>query len=146
MAFVHGKGAAIRIKDSGGTVRDLSTYVDEVSLPFRVDTAETTTYGKNSKTYIVGLRDSTLSMRGKFDSTATSGPDVVLSGLLGNPPSASGTQFQYGPEGSATGKVRYHGDCILTSYEVSAPVGDVVSFSAEFQITGDVTRDTSAFA
>lgn len=145
MPFVHGKGAHIRIRDTGGTVRDLSAYVDEVSFPWKVDPAETTTFGKNSKTYIVGLKDASLSVRGKFDSTATSGPDVVLSGLLGAPPAASGTHFQYGPEGSTTGKPRYHGDCILTSYEVSAPVGDVVTFSAEFQVTGDVTRDVSAF-
>ena len=50
--------------------------------------------------------------------------------------------FEYGPEGSTSTRVKYSGECILTSYETSAGVGDVVSFTASFQISGAVTRGT----
>ena len=60
----------------------------------------------------------------------------------------NGTQaslsFEYGPEGTTSGRKKYSGECIITSYEVSSPVGDVVTFSLEAQNTGDVTVGTWA--
>lgn len=135
MPFVHGKSAVFKVDDSGGTLRDLSSYLEEVSFPRSVETAETTTFGNNAKTYITGLSDATISITGLFDATA----DGYLAGVIG----ASATlSFEYGPAGSTAGNVKYSGECILTSYEVSAPVGDKVSASAEFQVSGAITRGT----
>lgn len=135
MPFVHGKSAVFKVDDSGGTLRDLSSYLEEVSFPRSVETAETTTFGNNAKTYITGLSDATISITGLFDATA----DGYLAGVVG----ASATlSFEYGPAGSTGGNVKYSGECILTSYEVSAPVGDKVSASAEFQVSGAITRGT----
>lgn len=137
MAFVHGKSAVFKLDDSGGTLRDLSAYLDDLGFPRDIETAETTTFGVagSAKTYIVGLSDATISISGKFDSTA----DGYLAGVLGQSATLS---FEYGPEGSASGKVKYSGECIMTSYEVSASVGDVVTASADFQVTGQITRGT----
>ncbi len=135
MAFVHGKSAVFKVDDSGGTLRDLSAYLEEVSFPRSIETAETTTFGNSAKTYITGLTDATISITGIFDSVA----DGYLAGVIG----ASATlSFEYGPAGSAGGTIKYSGECIMTSYEVSAPVGDKVSASAEFQVTGAITRGT----
>lgn len=135
MAFVHGKSAVFKVDDSGGTLRDLSAYLEEVSFPRSIETAETTTFGNSAKTYITGLTDATISITGIFDATA----DGYLAGVIG----ASATlSFEYGPAGSAGGAIKYSGECIMTSYEVSAPVGDKVSASAEFQVTGAITRGT----
>jgi len=137
MAFVHGKSAVFKLDDSGGTLRDLSAYLDDLGFPRDIETAETTTFGVSgsAKTYIVGLSDATISISGKFDSTA----DGYLAGVLGQSATLS---FEYGPEGSSSGKVKYSGECIMTSYEVSASVGDVVTASADFQVTGQITRGT----
>jgi len=138
MAFVHGKSTVFKVDNSGGTLTDISAYVDNVDFPQTVETAETTTFGSGSKTYIVGLKDSTISISGKWDGAA-SAVDVTLSGILGQ--SATVT-FEYGPSGSTAGNVKYTGECMLTNYSVSAPVGDVVTFSGDFQVTGAVTRTT----
>lgn len=137
MAFVHGKSAVFKVDDSGGTLRDLSAYLDDLSFPRDVETAETTTFGVagSAKTYITGLSDATISASGKFDATA----DGYLAGVVGH---ATPLDFEYGPAGSAGGAVKYSGTCILTSYEVSASVGDVVTASADFQVTGQITRGT----
>lgn len=137
MAFVHGKSAVFKLDDSGGTLRDLSSYLDDLSFPRDIETAETTTFGVagSAKTYIVGLSDATISISGKFDSTA----DGYLAGVLGQSATLS---FEYGPAGSTGGLVKYSGECIMTSYEVSASVGDVVTASADFQVTGQITRGT----
>ena len=131
MAFVHGKNAVFTI-----ATEDLTQYLDNVELDISTDTAESTTLGNDFKTYVVGVSDSSLSISGKWDSTASTGPDAVLQGLIGDAPSA----FEYGPEGDTTGKVKYSGNAILTDYKVTAPVGDVVAFTADFQISGTVTK------
>jgi hypothetical protein len=137
MAFVHGKSAVFKLDDSGGTLRDLSAYLDDLGFPRDIETAETTTFGVagSAKTYIVGLSDATISISGKFDATA----DGYLAGVLGQSATLS---FEYGPAGSTGGLVKYSGECIMTSYEVSASVGDVVTASADFQVTGQITRGT----
>lgn len=137
MAFVHGKSAVFKLDDSGGTLRDLSAYLNDVSMPRDIETAETTTFGVagSAKTYITGLTDSTISISGLFDATA----DGYLAGVVGQSATLS---FEYGPAGSTGGLVKYSGECIMTSYEVSASVGDSVQASADFQVTGQITRGT----
>lgn len=138
MAFVHGKNAYFSLGSAGTetTKVDISAYLNEVGFPQTVETAETTVFGNDSKTYVVGLKDSTISLSGLHDPTV----DNQLTGALGN---ATALDFLYSPEGNATGDVTYSGSAFLTSYEVSSPVGDVVTFSAELQVTGDVTRGTA---
>jgi len=137
MAFVHGKSAFFSLDDSGGTVRDLSTYLNDISMPRDIETAETTTFGVSgaAKTYIVGLTDATISISGLFDATA----DGYLAGVVGGSASLS---FVYGPSGSTAGLTKYSGECFLTSYEVSSSVGDAVQASASLQVTGAITRGT----
>lgn len=132
--FVHGKSTNFQIDDTGGTSRDISNVLTSVDFPETVDTAETTAFGSSAKSYIVGLTDATISVSGIWDSTV----DGYLSG--GAEP-ASRT-FIYGPAGSTAGNVKYTGEAIMTSYSISNPVGDVVTFSADFQVTGAVTRTT----
>ena len=135
MSFGHGKSAVFKLDDSGGTLRDLSSYINEASMPREIETAETTTFGSSAKSYITGLTDATISISGLFHATA----DGYLAGVVGQSATLS---FEYGPLGSTGGMVKYSGECILTSYEVSSPVGDVVTFSADLQVTGAITRGT----
>lgn len=144
MAFLHGKTASFKIDNSSGTLTDISGYCDEVSISRSFETGETTTFGASgsAKTYIMGLTDATISVSGKFDAASSSTVDGVLSGVFGQ---ASSISFEYKASNAATSATNpaYTGESFLTSYQVSAPVGDVVSFSAEFQVTGPVTRATS---
>lgn len=137
MAFAHGKLGFFSLDDSGGTPRDLSTYLNDISMPRDIETAETTTFSVagSAKTYIVGLTDSTISISGLFDPTA----DGYLAGVVGQTASLS---FVYGPAGNTGGFVKYTGECFVTSYEVSSSVGDVVQASASMQVTAAITRTT----
>ena len=136
MAFVHGKGAVVNIDDSAGTPRDLSAYITSSDFEITAETAETTAYGKSAKTFIVGLKDGKVSFNGNWDVTATTGPDAVLSGLIGVGP----LTVDWRPAGSASTNVKYTGEAICTSYKASAPVGGIVTFSASFQFSDTVTR------
>lgn len=136
MAFVHGKGAVFKIDSAAGTLQVLTAFLDNVDTNFTVDMAETTTMGAEAKTYVSGQSDNTISISGKFDGTAVTGPHVVLAALIGLETTSS---FEIGPEGSSAGKQKLLGECFMTGYTVGMPVGDVVSFTADFQVTGAVT-------
>ena len=130
---VHGKSTDFELDDTGGTSRSLSNVLTSVDFPETIDTAETTAFGATSKSYIVGLRDATISVSGLWDAT-------VDGYIIGTEPATR--SFIFGPAGSTSSNVKYTGECILTNYSISNPVGDVVTFSLDLQVTGNVTRGT----
>jgi hypothetical protein len=134
MAFNHGSKASFQVND-GTSLRDLSSYLTSVSFPQSVDTAEVTALGATAKSYIVGLKDSTISIEGIYDPTA----DGYLNTIAGL---TAATAFEYYPNGTPVGstKPKFSGNCFLVSYEVSTPVDGAASFTAEFQVSGAVTR------
>ena len=135
MAFVHGKDSVFKLDNSGGSLTDILAYVNNVDFPETADVAESSVLGSSSKQYLVGLKDSTLGLTGFFDATA----DAIFGAVLGQSATLS---FEYSPEGTSSGKVKYTGECILTNYALSSPVGDVVAYSADLQVSGAVTRGT----
>ena len=135
MAFTHGKDSVFKLDNSGGSLTDISTYVNNVDFPETADVSETTTLGADNKTYIAGLKDATISLSGLWDATA----DAIFGAVVGQSATLS---YEYSPEGTASGKVKYTGEAILTSYAISRPVGDAVGYSADLQVSGAVTRGT----
>ena len=133
MAFTHGKDSVFKLDNASGSLTDISTYVNNVDFPETADVSETTTLGASAKTYIASLRDSTISLSGLWDATA----DAIFGAVVGQSATLS---FEYSPEGTASGKVKYTGEAILTSYAISSPVGDAVGYSADLQVSGAVTR------
>jgi predicted secreted protein len=133
--FKHGKNAQFEL---AGT--NLSNTLNEISLPREIETAETTAFGNQDKTYITGLSDATVSLSGMFDATT----DAAISTIIANLKSGSiaSASFTYGPSGSAGSSPKFTGQALVTSYEISSPVGDVVTYSLELQCTGAVSGST----
>lgn len=136
MAFKHGKDAAFLL----GT-DDLSAFLDSIEWSRSRDTGETTTFGKDDKTYLAGLRDATFTISGKFDSTATTGPAAVLNAAIG---SDTATVAKIREEGTGATLPEIEVSCFCTGYAESIPVGDIVTFTADFQCTGTVDRTAQA--
>ena len=135
MAFVHGKSSVFKLDNASGSLTDISSFVNNVDFPETADVAETSVLGASNKTYIVGLKDATISLSGLFDATV----DAILGAVVGQTATLS---YEYSPEGTGSGKVKYTGEAILTNYALSSPVGDVVAYSADLQCSGAVTRGT----
>ena len=135
MAFVHGKSSVFKLDNASGSLTDISSYVNNVDFPETADVAETSVLGASAKSYIVGLKDSSISLSGLFDATL----DAIAGAVVGQSATLS---FEYSPEGTASGKVKYTGEAIMTNYSLSSPVGDVVAWSADLQVSGAVTRGT----
>ena len=62
--------------------------------------AEGTTLGADNKTYIAGLKDATISLAGLWDATA----DAIFGAVVGQSATLS---YEYSPEGTASGKIKY---------------------------------------
>lgn len=131
MSAVHGIHSYVSF---GGT--DISVFLNDLTWGDEADTAETTTFTILDKTYVGGPRDHTVSASGLYDGDVDA-VDDVLGGLEGT----TGTLI-YGPAGSTSGLKRRSATAILTKYETSGSTGDAVQISADFQISGAVTRDT----
>ena len=142
MAFFDSKVSKFLIDDTGGTQRDLSAYITEVrGLPGRRALNEVTALGDSGARFIPGLEDVTVRLGGLFDDTATSGLDAVLGPLRTH---TSAVDFEYGPEGSSTGDVKYSGTCWVVSYDLRSRVGNLVEWAATLQVESIVSRATFA--
>ncbi|MEU7817061.1 hypothetical protein [Pseudonocardia sp. NPDC049154] len=129
MAFVHGKGTAVTI---GGD--DLSAFANNVAFNRSADSHDVTTFGKNSKVYVGGLKDGTATVSGIYDDAALTGPGAVFRPLIG-----STVELVYMPSGDGTGKTTHTVDVVVTAYEETAPVADMVTWSATLQMSDDIT-------
>ena len=132
--FTHGKSAAFKIDDSGGTLRDISDVLTDVAVSRTADVAEVSAFSNSSKAYVAGLKDATITISGSFDATV----DGYLKGILG----AEGS-FEFYPIGTTGGNPKASGECIMTSYDRTPDVGGAVTFTAAFQVSGDVTEGTA---
>ena len=137
MAFAHGKDTVVWLDNGAGTLTNITAFLNQASIDRMADVAETTVFGLSNKTYIAGLKDGTISIEGRFDPAI----DTIMDADLG---AALTKSVEYGPEGGTTGKIKYSMEVIVTSYTIDNPLDDVVTFSAELQMTGVVTRGTFA--
>jgi hypothetical protein len=112
---------------------NISTKCRSISFPREADVVDTTTFTANAHAYTPTLLDGTITASGPWDAT--------LDGYLAPDLGVSRTVI-YGPQGSTASDQRYTATAILTSYEVSDEVDGVIEWTAEWQISGDVTRDT----
>lgn len=140
MAFAHGKDSVVKLDNEAGTLTDISAYIDNFEFDRMRDIPESSTMGDQAKEYAVpGLRDAKFTMSGKYD-PATGAIDDILGAAFDD--SATRT-VDWSPAGTTTGRPKFSGESWITSYKVTGNIGGLVTFQAEGQVTGDVTRGTN---
>jgi hypothetical protein len=131
MAFVHGKNTYVSLDGD-----DISAFCNSVNNKRSADSHDVTTFGKNSKVYFGGLLDGTFDVEGVYDNSA-SGPKAIVEPLLGTV-----VELIYRPEGTGSTKPETTVDVLVTAYEETAPVADMVTWKATLQSSDDpVTAD-----
>jgi hypothetical protein len=131
MGFVHGKGVEVLYG-----ARKLTSFFNDVSVSRNLDTAETSAFGTSAKSYVTGMQDGTMSVSGMFDGDANAVDDHLKTTIGAD----ASDVVSILPEGTATGSSVFSAAVRQTSYEVSSPIGDVVSVSLEVQADGGVDR------
>jgi hypothetical protein len=133
MAARHGRLAEITV-----ATKSLTAYCNSLDLSIDVDTADKSVFGVAYKNSEPGQYGGTLSLKGNYDPTATVGPAVVLSALIG----AAAFAVLYYPGGNVAGQRLWTFNALLTSYKESSPVGGLVSFEASLLADGAITPTT----
>lgn len=128
MAFKHGKTAVVKLNAT-----DLSAYTNNVAYKRSADSHDTTTFGKTAHTYAGGLKDGTVTLTGIYDDGA-SGPRAIVEPLLGTV-----VTFLHQPEGAGTGNPQDSVSVLVTAYEETVPVADMITWSATLQMSDAVT-------
>jgi hypothetical protein len=133
MAKKHGKNTVITVDAT-----DLSGFISGSDFNRAGDANETTVYGEDDRTYIGGLKGHTFDFEGFYDDDATGPPDTLIDAL------ATSVAVVRQIEGIGTGLPNEAFSGILTAYDESAPVDNVVTFSASVQVSGAITRSDQA--
>jgi len=133
---VHGRLTDFRIDDSGGTLRDISNHVNKVSLNRDAPEIDVTTFQDTARSYIADFDGAEINIEGNANATVMG----YLHPVVGQ---AATLSFQYGPEGTATGKRKMTGECVCTGLtEDGAPAGQQNKFTAKFRVAGAITFST----
>jgi len=128
MAFNSGKDSFFSVD---GT--DISSYVNQLSLSRDVNTLETTSFGSDQASFVVGIEGLSISGSASFDATA----DGVMAGLF----DGSVVAFEYRPN-NASSQPKYTGNALVTNYTIDSSATDLVSISFSLIVSGAVTRGT----
>jgi hypothetical protein len=131
MAFVHGQFTKITV-----ATKDISPFTKTSSYEGSADSHDTTGYSPSgsARTKAGGLIDGKFTMSGTYDNTVSVGPRNALKASLGTT-----VAVVRNPEGTGTGKPNDAFSGVLTKYVETNPVDDMVSWSAEIDISGPVT-------
>jgi hypothetical protein len=128
MAFIHGKGSVYLLN-----AVDLSTFSNNTEFKRTSDKHDVTTFGKNSHVYQGGLGDGTATISGIYDDGAA-GPRGTIEPIVGTV-----VVFKHRPEGTGAGKPEDTVNVLVESYTETEAVADMVMWTAELQLSGDVT-------
>lgn len=128
MAFVHGKTTVLKV-----ATKDISPYTKTSSLEQSADVHDTSGYGTTAHTKAGGLLDGKFTCGGTYDNTASTGPRNALQSLIGTTVAVIRQ-----PEGTLVTKPQDSFSAVLSKYTETSPVDDMVTWSAEFEISGAV--------
>jgi hypothetical protein len=129
MTFVHGRGVYVSL---GGN--NLSSYCNSSTPERTADSHDVTTYGKNAHVFKGGLLNGSGTIGGFYDSSTSSGPRAIIEPLLG-----TNATYVDRPEGTGIGKPQRTVDALITKYNETRPVADMITWSADLQFSDDVT-------
>ncbi len=133
MAFVHGKGTVVKLNSV-----DLSAFTDNTAFSAAADEHDVTTYGATGHVAAGGLTNGSVTLTGTYDDGVT-GPGPTISALMGTV-----TAFEYLPKGTGTGKPKRSCQVLVAGYDETAPVADMIKWTAKLTISGAVSYANQA--
>lgn len=128
MAVAHGRLTKVTV-----ATKDISPYCKTSSYERSADFHDTSGYGVQSHTKSGGLKDGKFTAGGTYDNTVSVGPRNALHGNEG-----VAQAIVRNVEGTGTGKPNDAFTGVLVKYTETNPVDDMVTWAAEWEISGDV--------
>lgn len=111
---------------------DLSTMLREASFNRTADTPETTAFGSVNKSYVVGIPGGVANCSGMFSAGASDIAPVLDAAFGQETPSPITIAYD---SGVANGKRVYGGLSLLSTFNITGSISDMVGITADFQLT-----------
>lgn len=126
----HGKLTVLKV-----STNDISPSTKTSNFSGSADVHDTSGYGITNRTKVGGVADGTFTASGSYDVQATLGTPALLEGK-------EGTTFALTRQvaGAGSGKPQEVFSAVLAKFDVSSPFDDMVSWSAEWSVSGVVNR------
>jgi hypothetical protein len=141
-AIGSGQETVIKLDDSGGSLRTLTSYVTKVSLDLKGHgLVDVTCFGDTGhKWESDDLEDGSFNLEAWFDDTATTGSWTVLAGLRTD---TAANSFEIYPFGETSGYPKISGECWMESCNLDMGTGGITKITAAFKVNGAVTIGTA---
>lgn len=127
---IHGRLTVLKI-----AANDISSATKTSNFSGSADVHDTSGYGVTARTKAGGVKDGKFTANGSYDIGATTGTPTLLEGQEGV--SMSITRQV---NGTGTTKPQEVFTAVLSKFDVSAPFDDMVTWSAEWEVSGAVNR------
>jgi hypothetical protein len=126
----HGKLTVLKI-----AANDISPATKTSNFSGSADVHDTSGYGVTARTKAGGVKDGKFTANGSYDIGATTGTPTILEGQEGVSMSITRQVA-----GAGTTKPQEVFTGVLSKFDVSAPFDDMVTWSAEWEVSGVVNR------
>jgi len=142
MAGLHSKLSVVKLDTSGGILTTISTYCNSFEVNQELDEVDVTAFGATSdRDYISGFSSGTVSMGGPWTRALDQHMSPIYTAMKAG--TLASVTFEYGPEGTDSGDVKYTGELTKMSWSgPKAAIDNAQEWTAEFRITGAVTITT----
>ncbi len=135
MTMASTNGTAVVVEIGANAVTGLRTS----TIAYARETKEITAHGDTAKKYVPVLGNHSFNLQGWYDDTATTGNSTVVK--AGAEAGATYTIKRY-PEGKVNTNPMETFSAVLTNYTETDPVDDIVTWTADFQISGEIDLGT----
>ncbi len=141
MAVAHSKLAVVKIDTSGGVLTDVSTYCNSASLERELEENDITTFGATSRQFIAGFANGSFNVGGPWSRESDTFFSAIFTAMRAG--TLATVSFEYGPEGEASGDIKYSGELVMNTYSgANAEIDNPQEWEAEFRISGNLTTGT----
>lgn len=123
MPAAHGRNTRVYLN-----AYDLTGFYRKTESELTRETADSTVFNQDDKSYLPGARDASLSLEGLFDGAVDGIEEVLLAAFNADP-----TLVCICPQGDGLGNVAYGKSCLETNYAIDASKDDIVTLANEMQ-------------
>ena len=140
---IHSKLAVVKLGTAATptVVTDISTYCNMAKNPRSMDKSKVTTFGATAHQWLAGFMNGEFEIGGPWTRALDNHMAALFAAFQAG--TVTSVNYEYGPEGTDTGDVKYSGALILDDYSgPEAKVEDAEEWTAKFTVTGTVTVGT----
>lgn len=138
---IHSKLSVVKLDTSAGSLTTISTYCNKFEVGRSMDKNKVTTFGATDHAWLMGFGNGEVTMGGPWTRALDQHMSPIYAAFKAG--SIDSVSFEYGPEGSDSGDIKYLGELVMDDYSgAKASVENPQEWDAKFTVTGGVTVTT----